>query len=135
MDVACNSSDPQLQAPLWVLLGYVRVTTVSTKLEANKFPRRKLIWALTQLRTHVHDSFCVVGCIDGTWPCGREGQCGRLIGITNSCLLDNAACHVCVVRWHGGSWLELQESGMQLSCKQLPMQKEKSPSEVRTDGT
>ena len=83
----------QLQAPLSLLLGYVRVTTVSTKLEANKFLRRALICSLTQLRTHVHDSFCVVGCIDGSWPCGRDGQCGRLIGITNSCFLDHAACH------------------------------------------
>ena len=37
--------------------------------------------------------FCVFGCIDGSWPNGREGQCGRLIGITHTCFLDHAACH------------------------------------------
>ena len=47
----------QLQALLSLLLGYVRLATVSTMLEANKFPRLQLIWALTQLRTRVHDSF------------------------------------------------------------------------------
>ena len=92
--------------------------------------RRALIWALTQLRTHVHDSFVFWVALMEAEPCGRDGQCGRLIGITHTCFLDHAACH-----GTSGSWLELQESRMQLSCNQLPMQKEKSLLEVRIDGT
>ena len=80
---------PQLQAPSSLLLGYVGAATVSTMLEEIKLARRALVRAQTPLRTHVHNSFCVLGWSDASLACCRKGssQGGHLVGITDTALL------------------------------------------------
>ena len=46
----------------------------STMLQANELARRALGWAQTPLRTHVRDSFCVVGWSGASWVGRREGS-------------------------------------------------------------
>ena len=48
VDVACTSSDPQLQEPLSLLVEHVGVATVHTTLEANKLAQlRRAVFVLS----------------------------------------------------------------------------------------
>ena len=54
---------------------------------ANKLARRAWVWAQTPLRTHAHDSYCVVGWSAASWACRREGS-----SHTNTAFLEEAEC-------------------------------------------